>query len=67
MMTGNEMRRNRRELCIRYLKCPECGKINEIMGESGRKRKMGHIKTMVCFYCLKKADMEEVSEWQATV
>lgn len=58
------MRRNRRKLALRYLKCPKCGKINEIMGECGRKRCVGHIKTMVCFYCQNKADMEEVSEWQ---
>ena len=45
---------------LRYLRCPECGKINEIIGEEGRK--VGHIKTMTCFYCQK--NMEEVSEWQ---
>lgn len=58
------MRRNRRKLNPRYLKCPLCGKSNVIMGECGRKRKVGHIKTMVCFYCQNTVDMEEVSEWQ---
>lgn len=47
---------------LRYLRCPECVKISQIIGETGRKRKVGHIKTMTCFYCQK--DMEEVSEWQ---
>ena len=51
-----------RRIKWRYLKCPNCNKINLIPTIKNR-RKFGHIKTMQCFYCGAIVDMIEVSEW----
>ena len=51
-----------RHIKWRYLRCPNCGNINLLPNVRNR-RKLGHIKTMICFYCNHLVNMTEMSEW----
>ena len=52
-----------RGLYKRFLKCPSCGKVNEMWAKRRYTRPKGHIKTMQCYFCGEYVDMTEISEW----
>ena len=57
------MKTNRRSIYKRYIRCPSCERLMVLWSRDSRKRKVGHIKTMYCYYCGKFIDGVEEYEF----
>lgn len=53
----------RGELYRRTVRCPGCGRVQEIWPYKRKVRPEGHVKTMFCPFCRRDMDMVEVREW----